>query len=435
MRRKVISLFLLLFLAFQIINYKPVFGVQDTWSYSYNGLSDAASPIALVQTADGGYVVLANTNYLEKNCWLLKITDCGEVKWTKTITLPKSDFLWSLTATTDGGFALAGEKDFSTVTNNINSLNGKGIDFWLIKAGINGNIEWNQTYGGGWHEGANAIVSTSDGGYALAGYTWSFDPDGFLLVKTNANGTLQWSKSYDNTYGATELVQTFDGGFVLGGTNGQNVKVIKTDRNGLEEWSTSLGESSKNVVLSIVEDNDGGYLVLGHASTGTLVPQVLYCWITKISSTGHQEWFKTIEGSYFSLAKSSNNGFVLAGSLNSSNCLVSIDALGIIQWVKPVGNFNGSRMTSLIGTADGFVVAGIADDSTNGGRIIWVLKTDNFGNAPEYLSDSPTLSPEINDEIFDFKPFIVIVLGLSTFFIVLVVLRTRKSSTRCWLSR
>jgi predicted secreted protein len=428
MGRKVISLFFLLVLAFQIINYQPVFGVQNTWSYNYNELSDTANPIALVQTADGGYVVLANTNYLEKNCWLLKITDCGEVKWTRTITLPTSDFLWSLTATTDGGFALAGEKDFSTLTNNINSLNSKGIDFWLIKADIYGKIEWNQTYGGGWHEGAYAIVNTSDDGYALAGYTWSFDPNGYLLVKTNANGTLQWSKSYDNTYGATELIQTSDGGFVLGGTNGQSVKVVKTDENGLEEWSTNLGESSQNKALSIVENSDGGYLVLGHASTGFLAPQVLYCWISKISSTGHQEWFKSIEGNYFSLAKSSNNGFVLAGSLNSSNCLVSIDALGIAQWVKPLGNFNGSRMTSLIGTVNGFVVAGIADDSTNGGRIIWVIRTDNFGNAPQNLSDAPTSDPENNPVISDLESLVLIVLGVATVFIVLAVLGTRFKS-------
>ena len=49
---------------------------------------------------------------------------------------------------------------------------------------------WSQTYGGTSSDAAEALVQTSDGGYALAGYTTSFGAGGydFWLVKTDANG-------------------------------------------------------------------------------------------------------------------------------------------------------------------------------------------------------------------------------------------------------
>jgi len=64
---------------------------------------------------------------------------------------------------------------------------------------------------GSWHEGARTWQATSDGGYALAGYTWSFEPNGYYLVKTDGSGILQWSKSYESNYGASGVIQTSDG--------------------------------------------------------------------------------------------------------------------------------------------------------------------------------------------------------------------------------
>ena len=208
----------LLLLTCQIISCQPTLAANNTWSYNYIGPTADKTALGLAKTGDGGYVVLAGSTFSDRACWLLKINAYGAVEWNKTIPLYNDDWLSSITPTPDGGFALAGRKDFSSVKNNIPSLNGKGIDFWLIKADKYGNIEWNQTYGGSWHEGADAIVTTSDGGYALAGYTWSFEPNGYWLVKTDSNGTLQWSNSYESTYGANELVQTADGGFSLVGT-------------------------------------------------------------------------------------------------------------------------------------------------------------------------------------------------------------------------
>ncbi len=81
--------------------------------------------------------------------------------------------------------------------------------------------QWSQTYGGTDWDYAECVVQTSDGGYALAGYTASFGAgySDFWLVKTDASGTLQWSQNYGGpgSEWAYCVVQTSDGGYALAG--------------------------------------------------------------------------------------------------------------------------------------------------------------------------------------------------------------------------
>ena len=71
------------------------------------------------------------------------------------------------------------------------SLYGFSSDFWLVKTDAFGNMQWQQTYGGKETDRARALIATSDGGYALAGNTVSFgDASGtdILLIKTDEIG-------------------------------------------------------------------------------------------------------------------------------------------------------------------------------------------------------------------------------------------------------
>jgi hypothetical protein len=51
-----------------------------------------------------------------------------------------------------------------------------------------GNQQWNKTYGGTLQEKASSMISTVDGGYALAGFKESPGVFHFWLVKTDAFG-------------------------------------------------------------------------------------------------------------------------------------------------------------------------------------------------------------------------------------------------------
>ena len=110
----------------------------------------------------------------------------------------------SVVETSDGAYALAGKG------NN---------DFWLAKTDWAGNIVWNQTYGGAGGETATSVVQTFDGGYAIAGITDSFGAGhfDFWLVKTDAYGTKQWNQTYGGTSldNCFSVIQAGDGGYAL----------------------------------------------------------------------------------------------------------------------------------------------------------------------------------------------------------------------------
>ena len=119
--------------------------------------------------------------------------------------------LWCQTS--DGGYALVGDT---------NSFGAGGNDFWLVKTDAAGNMQWNKTYGGTGTDTGISVFQTSDGGYALAGYTNSFGAGGkdVWLVKTDAAGNMQWNKTYGGTgadYGIT-VIQTSDGGYAIAGS-------------------------------------------------------------------------------------------------------------------------------------------------------------------------------------------------------------------------
>jgi len=103
--------------------------------------------------------------------------------WSQTYGGTSSDAAEALVQTSDGGYALAG---YTT------SFGAGGYDFWLVKTDASGNMEWNQTYGGAENEDAYALVETFDGGYAIAGETKSFGAGeyDFWLAKTDEHGVI-----------------------------------------------------------------------------------------------------------------------------------------------------------------------------------------------------------------------------------------------------
>jgi hypothetical protein len=117
----------------------------------------------------------------------------GQQGWNRTYGGTNGDQAYALVQTADGGYALAGYT---------NSFGAGGYDFWLVKTDASGTVQWNRTYGGSnENDFVTVLMQTVDGGYALAGDTYSFgvgNADAWL-VKTDASGNMQWNKTYGGT--------------------------------------------------------------------------------------------------------------------------------------------------------------------------------------------------------------------------------------------
>ena len=103
--------------------------------------------------------------------------------WDKTYGGSGWDCASSLIQTTDGGYAVAGWTG---------SKGAGEADFWVIKLDNQGNRVWDRTYGGSGRDEARALIQTTDGGYAVAGDTRSKGAGGddFWVIKMDSHGNM-----------------------------------------------------------------------------------------------------------------------------------------------------------------------------------------------------------------------------------------------------
>jgi hypothetical protein len=137
----------------------------------------------------------------------------GDIEWSKTFGGGDWDEAFSIQQTSDGGYIVAGRTY---------SFGAGSYDFLVIKLNSNGDIEWSKTFGGGIYDIATSIQQTSDGGYIIAGWTGSFGAGGycdFLVIKLNSNGSIEWSKTFGGIDwdAGRSIQQTSDGGYIIAG--------------------------------------------------------------------------------------------------------------------------------------------------------------------------------------------------------------------------
>ena len=351
---------------------------------TYGVITDETA-YSMVQTVDGGYALAGYTYSFDagsRDFWLVKTNASGNMMWNKTYGGTDYDVAYSVVETVDGGYALAGETESS----------GAGWwDFWLVKTDVNGNVEWNQTYGANWYEGAYSVVQTFDGGYALVGYTNSsgagnFD---FWLVKTDANGNMMWNKTYGGTNldVAESVVQTFDGGYALAGYTlsfdaGQSdFWLVKTDASGNMMWNQTYGGTTNDVAYSVVQTFDGGYALVGYTNSSGAGNWDF--WLVKTDSLGNHLWNKTYGGTTnekaYVLVQTVDGGYALAGCTwsfgagQSDFWLVKTDANGNVA-DSELGFSMGLSMVALTDTTIIFY-RGSSDPYWNYIRVrIWQIK-------------------------------------------------------------
>jgi hypothetical protein len=236
------------------------------WSQTYGGIGSEQA-YSVFQTNDGGYAITGDTNSSgagSSDFWLVKTDATGNMQWNKTYGGPGADNAMGVVQNSDGGYAIGGRTA---------SFGAGGLDIWLIKTDVSGNIMWNKTYGGPGTERANFMVQTNDGGYALFSPTASLVAGGgqdVWLVKTDATGNMQWNKTYGGpgTETAAYFIQTSDGGYALTGSEtsfgagGEDIFLIKTDASGNTMWNRTYGGPNNESGFGVIQTNDGAYAIL-----------------------------------------------------------------------------------------------------------------------------------------------------------------------------
>jgi predicted secreted protein len=422
-----ITLCLLLISMFTLaLCIRPGFAASG-WSQTYGGSGDDEF-YSLVKTSDGGYALAGYTNSSGAggyDFWLVKTNASGTMQWNQTYGGSKDDEAFSVIQTNDTGYALAG-----TTT----SYGAGETNAWLVKTDSSGTMLWSQTYGGVAQDGAYCVIQTSDGGYALAGFTDSYGAGGydFWLVKTNSSGGMMWNRTYGGTGDeqVSSVIQTSDGGYALAGyTNSfgagsYDFWLVKTDSSGNMLWNRTYGSSGDDEAECVIQTSDG-YAVAGYTnSTGA---GGLDFWLVKTDLSGTLQWSKTYGGAGDEAAnavvQTSDQGYALAGWTTSFGAggydfwLVKTDSSGTMLWNQTYGGGGDEAAFSLVLTSDGgYALEGFTSSYGAGNFDGFLVKTDASGNS--VMPQSPAS--------FFIPYYAIVIVAIVAIIVIGAVVRVRR---------
>ncbi len=265
------------------------------WSKLFGG-TKFDEVYAIQETFDKGLMILGSTKSFDvglKNAFIIKLDEDMEIQWAKTLGSNKIN---AFEQTSDKGFILAGSSTLS--------ISG-GSDAILIKIDKEGRIKWSTIYGGSQNEEIRSVHQTIDGGFIMSGSTNSFGFGGsdFFIAKLDQAGSTEWTRVFGGASNDVSIssFRTSDAGYLVGGytysfgTGNVDALLMKLDSNGNPIWIKVFGQENYDMPRSIIPISGGGFVVTG----GRKQPDSnnLDIYVSKFNQDGNVQWTNIFNGS------------------------------------------------------------------------------------------------------------------------------------------
>ncbi|MCC3214920.1 T9SS type A sorting domain-containing protein [Chryseobacterium sp. X308] len=321
-------------------------------------------------------------------CTILGLS-AQEVVWQKNIQSSTQDFLSQITTTIDQQYLITGSSIQGDRQKASGSKQNNGYDFHLVKLNQQGQEVWEKYFSGHNHDYLSATVTTQDGGFLLAGTSYSgkgLDKkeeskggSDIWLIRINEFGDVLWQKTLGSSSNeeARAVIQATDLGFFVAGNvqgsskgyGSKDVLITKLDKDGKELSQLILGGKGLDEVEKLIPTKDGGAL-LGMYSRSSEVK----------AGSGKLEAGSGVEIDFYSKV-SSNFG-------EGDYWIVKLDKNGKVEWEKNFGGKGDDHIRTLALTSNGFIVGGESRSERSGNKTVgieegtdlWVIALDQNGN-------------------------------------------------------
>ena len=370
--------------------------------------------------------------------WVVNVNSEGQLIWEKSYGMIGGETLDDIVPLADGGYIIAGGTNMITPTE-MNDSQGI-TKFLIYRISEDGEIIWEKMLGGSGTDSLESIQIAPDGGILVGGRTnsvdgdvqsrsgnefeyWNFD---FWVVKLNINGEIEWEKSYGESdyWDGLWHILAVDDGYILGGgtardlngfsssLNGQkNINIKKIDLEGNFIWEKIYGGSGNDAMTHLVQSDDGGYLIVSETDSidGDVQSRIdkdiiasddKDCWVVKVDNNGELLWEQYFGGfSYeipFSASKINNGDYTIVGGTRSGQSdgldqghfdfwVFNIDNSGNVNWDQNIGGNGSESCTSIFQISDTeYMLAGYTNSNNsgdvqstpNGGDDFWIVKAD-----------------------------------------------------------
>jgi len=243
---------------------------KKIWEKTLGGDRDEYAG-GIAGTDDGGILIVgASESYGagDKDIYIAKLEKNGKMVHAHTVGGEKTDVATALTRTRDGKMVLVGYREVE--------YNGDS-DFLIMQMDQNGKVRWTKTFGEPYEDMLLGVTPTVDNGIVAIGSTRSYgsSQSDLTVMKIDAKGKTIWHKIYGFKYYeyGNAVATTRDGGFMLaGGTNtlgkgNHSVYVLALDRTGELIWSHVYGGERKDVAHGVARMSDGSMIVVGETNS------------------------------------------------------------------------------------------------------------------------------------------------------------------------
>jgi hypothetical protein len=312
-------------------------GGNKEWEKTLGGSSQDEGK-ALQILPDGSFLCLGDYTHEDgfTDLYLVKLTNTGEVVWSKTFGHQgRSEKAFDLKVTLTGDFLLIGNSQQTTGP----------TDMYLVRTDAEGNMRWEKNYGlTGLQDDISSVKETAEGNLVWCGSEYrqrneSIPPD-IRIILTSQQGDILWDKNFgkENTDNGSDILLTDQGYIAVGHTyNSQSAEsdiyLISLLKDGSLRWEQVLQKTrSSEEASSIALTNDGGYIITGSITLAG--NQDIY--LLKTDKRGNELWSKNFGGQYADtgtkVKQTRDGGYMVFGTIyfetNPMLCLIKTDATG-----------------------------------------------------------------------------------------------------------
>lgn len=322
---------------------------EEIWSNIYDeGFIEHAYDV--VATEDGGFLIIGDfkesgNQSSSVDAYLLKVDANGVQQWSRTYGQADADeYALSITASPNGDYLFTGYVEYE---------NGNK-DVYVVKVDNNGEEIWTKTIGGDQREEANAVVTFEDG-YIIAGKA---DNDATNLIdayiiRIDEDGEVIWEQNYGGFEmdEAKDVIISSQNEIVFTGltNNNSNIYFVRLGADGSEIMNETFGGVFGDVGTSLVETQDGNFVITGYTETSASNVDV---YLLKTTPDGNRLWEQSIgkeENADFgtSLSTTENGGFALVSYHFDFETVLGVSDISLIV-TDAEGNINSTYIQGYV---------------------------------------------------------------------------------------
>jgi hypothetical protein len=303
------------------------------WTRLFSNLDRMLWPSDVYQTMNGDFLITGPAQYGNNlsDAYIMRVSSIGNIIWNKILDVGNIDNGSSIIETNAGDLIMVGGCD--------GSVGGYGKMF-LVKTNSAGDLIFAKTFNGNLSAGGASITPADSGEFFILGGV-----DGSsLIMKVDSLGDVLWAKSYSGWnfgFPRTLNTRTDSSIIMMGDYVGSEIGIARTDIFGNVQWS-KVFNGHNIVLLSIIDSNDGGYIITGQRSDTVTFNN--YGFALKLNYLGDTVWCRNYNLNVSGISCASltdDGGIILSGGLtNNGPGLIKTDSNGHSDCGEENDNWN-----------------------------------------------------------------------------------------------